>query len=102
MAEILPVSPVGDGAGAQPWGHHHEEQQLNKTAALSRGRAQAAARSEAKGPGEHGGEALALDSLAVLWNGQPGPNEATSSAKAGAAFKKEKTHAVWICPRQHY
>lgn len=86
----MPVSPVGDGAGAQPWGHHHEEQQLNKTASLSRGRAQAAARSEAKGPGEHGGAALALDGLAVLWNGQPGPNEATISAKAGAAFKRRK------------
>jgi hypothetical protein len=33
---------------------------------LSRGRPQAAARSEAKGPGEDGGEALALDKLMAL------------------------------------
>ena len=33
----------------------------SKSGYLSRGRAEAAARSEAKGPGEHGGEALALD-----------------------------------------
>ena len=91
---------VERGAGAQPWGHAHRKQLLNKKASLSRGRAQAAARSEAKGPGEHGGEALALDSDAFLWNGQPGTNEATSSAKAGAVFKRRK-HAVWICPRQH-
>lgn len=32
------------------------------------GRAEAAARSEAQGPGEHGGEALAIDHFLRLWH----------------------------------
>lgn len=47
VVHFLRDSPVGDGAGAQPWGHRHEEQKLNKIQKLSRGRAEAAVRSEA-------------------------------------------------------